>query len=485
MPKFILVTGGVISGLGKGVAVSCVGNLLKRCGYQVTALKIDPYLNTDAGTMSPHEHGETFVLQDGSEVDLDLGGYERMLDINLTKDHNLTSGKLFYQVIQAERAGKYLGQTVQMIPHVTDAIKDWIANIGSTIVKEDLMPDICLIELGGTVGDLESMIYMEALSQIKADLGQDFCHLHVTLIPQSGTQQKTKPTQHSCRQLASYGLQPDFILGRCEIPLTVEAKEKISRFCGVPVEKVITMHQVDRFQDIPHLLELQNIHTLILRHFHLRNGWELQPFNLLSDDETDPKTVRVALPGKYTVADDTYLSIRRAFEHVEAELQVKVVIELLDVEQLDFKVLKHFQAILIPGGFGIRGIKEKMAVIRYAREHQVPFLGICLGFQLAAHSPDGTRIEALELANHPFFVAVQYHPEFKSRPRQARTPLYRNSETTFLTKVINIHSTVTIKKVIDVSHYTFFFFVLFIKSKHNNKTKKPLHQQIPPHEKGL
>jgi len=514
--RIILVTGGVISGLGKGCAVSSVGYILKQCGFHMTAMKIDGYLNFDAGTMSPHEHGETFVLRDGSETDLDLGAYSRMMDITLTGKHSLTSGKLFAKVLEDERKGKYLGQTVQMIPHVTNAIADWISDVGWIPVEDDNqeLPEIMMLELGGTVGDTETMLFLEALRQIKQEMGDKFCHIHVTKIPKSGQQQKTKPTQHSCKQLATYGLSPDFIFGRSENPLTLETRKKISAFCHVPLEHVITMHDVPSYHDIPHMLEIQNIHEYILEHFKLELKYSIDPLISMNREEYK-QTVRIALPGKYSQVDDTYLSIHRAFQHVEWQLEVRVEVDVINVEQIRLNDLYAYDGILVPGGFGKRGIQEKIQVIKYVRENQIPFLGICLGFQLAvleyanhvqkvcctsqewsedmkstqekdehepwgiihmsdindkehlggsmrlgaheiiledwsraqaiykkkkiqeihrhryevnqniikededlvfsAKSPDGKRVEMIELTNHPFFVGCQFHPEFESR----------------------------------------------------------------------
>ncbi|KAH7655094.1 Peptidase C26 protein [Dioscorea alata] len=531
--KYVVVTGGVVSGLGKGVTASSIGVVLKACGLRVTSIKIDPYLNTDAGTMSPFEHGEVFVLDDGGEVDLDLGNYERFLDVTLTRDNNITTGKIYQSVIDKERRGDYLGKTVQVVPHITDAIKDWIGSVSSIPVDGNDGPaDVCVIELGGTVGDIESMPFIEALRQLSFSVGKDnFCLIHVSLVPVIGVvgEQKTKPTQHSVRELRALGLTPNLLTCRSAQPLGTSTKEKLSQFCHVPVENILNIHDVPNLWHIPLLLRNQNAHEAILKQLNCVSiatppdlvGWTKMAE--LYDNLTG--TVKIAMVGKYTGLTDSYLSVVKALLHACVACFLKPSIEWIAASDLEdesarttpevhnaaWESLKSCSCILVPGGFGDRGVPGMILAAKYARENKIPYLGICLGMQISviefsrfvldlerANSdefdsatpypvvifmpegskthmgstmrlgsrrtffkdadclasklyqnssfvderhrhryevnPDfvnrleaaglkfvgsdesGKRMEILELKDHPYYVGVQFHPEFKSRP---------------------------------------------------------------------
>ncbi|KAJ8460832.1 hypothetical protein OPV22_033758 [Ensete ventricosum] len=531
--KYVLVTGGVVSGLGKGVTASSIGVVLKACGLRVTSIKIDPYLNTDAGTMSPFEHGEVFVLDDGGEVDLDLGNYERFLDIKLTRDNNITTGKIYQSVIEKERRGDYLGKTVQVVPHITDAIQEWIERVALIPVDGKEGPaDVCVIELGGTIGDIESMPFIEALGQFSYRVGPgNFCLVHVSLVPvlKAVGEQKTKPTQHSVRGLRGLGLTPNILACRSDMPLDVNVKEKLSQFCHVPVANIITLHDVTNIWHIPLLLREQKAHEALLKLLNLQ-GCAKEPMleewmsrAKLCDTLHDP--VRIAMVGKYTGFSDSYLSVLKALLHASVACRKKLVVDWVPSSDLEettakeapesykaaWKLLKGANGILVPGGFGDRGVKGKILAAKYARENKVPYLGICLGMQIAViefarsvmnlreansieFDPDtttsavifmpegskthmggtmrvgvrrtyfvsgdsksaklygnvrfvderhrhryevnpsmvpeferaglafvgkdetGKRMEIIELPSHPYFVGVQFHPEFKSRP---------------------------------------------------------------------
>ncbi|WOL01483.1 hypothetical protein Cni_G10199 [Canna indica] len=538
--KYVLVTGGVVSGLGKGVTASSIGVVLKACGLRVTSIKIDPYLNTDAGTMSPFEHGEVFVLDDGGEVDLDLGNYERFLDIKLTRDNNITTGKIYQSVIDKERKGDYLGKTVQVVPHITDAIQEWIARVAMIPVDGKEGPaDVCVIELGGTVGDIESMPFIEALGQFSYRVGPgNFCLVHVSLVPILNVvgEQKTKPTQHSVRGLRGLGLTPNILACRSSKPLDANVKEKLSQFCHVPVSNIVTLHDVSNIWHIPLLLEKQKTHEALIQVLNLK-GVVKEPMldewirrAEIIDTLHDP--IRIAMVGKYTGLSDSYLSVWKALLHASVACQRKLVldwvasanleentkIEAPDVHKEAWDLLKGADGILVPGGFGDRGVQGKILAAKYARENKVPYLGICLGMQIAViefarsvmilpdansteFNPDtttpcvifmpegskthmggtmrlgsrrtyfqvpdciaaklygdvsfvderhrhryevnpdmvpkfeeagfafvgkdetGKRMEIIELPAHPYFVGVQFHPEFKSRPGKP-SPLF-------------------------------------------------------------
>nr|XP_027087074.1 CTP synthase-like isoform X1 [Coffea arabica]XP_027087075.1 CTP synthase-like isoform X1 [Coffea arabica]XP_027089068.1 CTP synthase-like isoform X1 [Coffea arabica]XP_027089069.1 CTP synthase-like isoform X1 [Coffea arabica] len=531
--KYVLVTGGVVSGLGKGVTASSIGLILKACGLRVTSIKIDPYLNTDAGTMSPFEHGEVFVLDDGGEVDLDLGNYERFLDIKLTCDNNITTGKIYQSVIDKERRGDYLGKTVQVVPHITDAIQEWIERVAAIPVDGIEGPaDVCVIELGGTIGDIESMPFIEALGQFSYRVGAgNFCLVHVSLVPVLNVvgEQKTKPTQHSVRGLRSQGLMPNILACRSTKELEVQVKDKLSQFCHVPFENIITLYDVSNIWHVPLLLKDQKAHEAILKVLDLK-GVACEPAlgewtarAKFCDKLHEP--VRIAMVGKYTGLSDSYLSVLKALLHASVACRRKLYIDWVPASDLEiataqenpdayrsaWSLLKGADGVLVPGGFGDRGVEGKILAAKYARENRKPYLGICLGMQTAviefarsvlgmqdanstefnAHTrnpcvifmPEGSkthmggtmrlgsrrtyfqvkdcksaklygnrsfvderhrhryevnpemvplledaglcftgkdetgrRMEIVELPQHPYFIGVQFHPEFKSRP---------------------------------------------------------------------
>lgn len=529
--RYIVVSGGVLSGLGKGVTASSIGVLMKACGLRVTSIKIDPYLNSDAGTMSPFEHGEVFVLDDGGEVDLDLGNYERFLDLNLGRDNNLTTGKVYSKVIEAERRGDYLGKTVQVIPHITDAVMDWIETVAHQCSDDSgLEPEVCIIELGGTVGDIESAPYVEALRQFQFRVGRDnVTFVHVSLVPVMGPvgEQKTKPTQHTVKELMGLGITPDILVCRSSAPLNPETRAKLAAFCHVPEEAVISTHDVPNIYHVPLMLEAQGLCATL--------GLKVQPNGLLDDWrrmahhlDALQENVTIAMVGKYTDLSDAYLSVIKALQHAAMAADRKLTIDWLEAGELEhgvaddvhadaWKRLRAADGILVPGGFGHRGVEGKILAANYARTNGVPYFGICLGLQVAAiefarnvlgmegststefdedcpnpavifmpeistthlggtmrlgsrptlfqvddckvkrlygglESVDerhrhryevnpelierleaagltfvgkdetGQRCEILELPDHPYFVAVQYHPEFKSRPGRPSPP---------------------------------------------------------------
>uniref|UniRef100_A0A8C9VQP6 CTP synthase n=1 Tax=Scleropages formosus TaxID=113540 RepID=A0A8C9VQP6_SCLFO len=507
--KYILVTGGVISGIGKGIIASSVGTILKSCGLHVTAIKIDPYINIDAGTFSPYEHGEVFVLDDGGEVDLDLGNYERFLDIRLTKDNNLTTGKIYQSVINKERRGDYLGKTVQVVPHITDAIQEWVMRQAKIPVDDDgLGPQVCVIELGGTVGDIESMPFIEAFRQFQFKVKREnFCNIHVSLVPQPSAtgEQKTKPTQNSVRELRGLGLSPDLVVCRCSTPLDNAVKEKISMFCHVEPEQVICVHDVSSIYRVPLLLEDQGVVDYFCHRLHL--PIEMRPRKMLTkwkeiSDRSDRllEHCSIALVGKYTKFSDSYASVIKALEHSALAINHKLAVKYIDSADLEAATLhqepvKYHEAwqklcsadgVLVPGGFGVRGTEGKIQAISWARKQKKPFLGVCLGMQLAVcefarnvldwqgeccitslsksfilyisgnmggemdgyanstefdpeckyphfeekgfrfvgQDMEGERMEVIELDDHLYFVGVQYHPEFTSRPIKPSPPYF-------------------------------------------------------------
>ena len=382
--KFIFVTGGVMSGLGKGITAASTGRLLANAGFDVTAVKIDPYLNVDAGTMNPFQHGEVYVLKDGGEVDLDLGNYERFLDVDMTSDHNVTTGKVYKHVIEKERAGDYLGKTVQIIPHVTDDIKRRIREAAAG-------HDVCIVEVGGTVGDIEGMQYLEALRQFVHEQDEsDVLLTHVTLVPYSKNgEQKTKPTQHSVKELRSIGLQPDVLVGRCDDKLEPETKEKIALFCDVPTEAVFSNPDVEDIYHVPLMVEEEGLDQYVMERLGLataalpsaerENRWR----ELVTRETTG--TVQIALAGKYDM-EDAYLSVYEALKHAGLEHRVDVEPLWVDTDEMNETHRANLRAadgLVVPGGFGNRGTDGKVEAIRYARENDVPFLGLCLGFQMA------------------------------------------------------------------------------------------------------
>jgi len=521
--KYVFVTGGVVSAIGKGTTAASLGLLLKRRGYRIAMVKIDPYINVDAGLMNPFQHGEVYVTDDGAETDLDLGHYERFIDEPLSKLANITTGQVYGDVIAKERDGNYyLGQTVQVIPHITDEIKECIR---AAARHHDA--DICIVEIGGTVGDIEGEPFLEAIRQMRIDEGPEHvCYVHVTLIPYLDTVEelKTKPTQHSVQALRRAGIQPALIVCRSKLPLTEETYNKVSLFCDVPVSNVIEGRDADNLYEIPLAMEQQGIADLVTDQLGLPSGepdlddWR----DLVKRIKAPTHQVKIAMVGKYMNLHDSYLSVTESLAHAGAANDARVDVEYVDSEDIEKEgsaaFLSDVAGILVPGGFGDRGIEGKIAAIQYARENNLPFLGLCLGLQcavvefarnacglagansrefepetphpvviylkeqeyvtemggtmrlgaypcvltagsLAAQlyesteiserhrhryevnnayrdeleaagmvfsgaSPEGDLVEVIELPEHPFFIATQAHPEFKSRPNRAH-PLFR------------------------------------------------------------
>ncbi|CAL1275370.1 unnamed protein product [Larinioides sclopetarius] len=545
--KYVLVTGGVISGIGKGVIASSIGKILKSNGYEVTAIKIDPYINIDAGTFSPYEHGEVFVLDDGGEVDLDLGNYERFMDIKLHRDNNITTGKIYQDVINRERRGDFLGKTVQVVPHITDAVQEWVERVALKPVSNGNQPEVCIIELGGTIGDIEGMPFVEAFRQFQFRVKKEnFCCVHVSLVPQPKAtgEHKTKPTQASVRELRGLGLSPDLIVCRSENPVDGNVKQKISNFCHVAPEQVICLHDVKSVYHVPIFMEEQGL----VRFFHERLNLPVR----LPDCSIEVRRrsrewrklakkidrlvseVKIALVGKYTVLEDSYASVIKSLQHATMMCNLKLNLQFIAAADLEpqteqTNAIRYHEAwqnlcradgVIVPGGFGTTGIEGKIAAIHWARKNKKPFLGICLGFQLAvvefarhelgwedahtveippennsreviemlehhtgimggtmrlgkkitmfrtekkeesilwhlygkqdlieerhrhryevdkiyvddlekgglnfvAHDEKEERLEILELPDHPYFVAVQFHPEYISRPLKPSPP---------------------------------------------------------------
>ena len=535
--KFIFVTGGVVSSLGKGITASSLGMLLKARGLRVTVMKFDPYINVDPGTMNPFQHGEVYVTDDGAETDLDLGHYERFLDENMTRLNNTTTGQVYYEVITRERRGDYLGATVQVIPHITDEIKRraW------TLAKTGRY-DVILIEVGGTVGDIESLPYLEALRQMTLEVGhRNALNMHVTLVPyiKSAGEVKTKPTQHSVKTLLEIGVQPDILICRSERPLSKELREKIALFCNVESRAVIQALDVPTIYEVPMHLEKEGLPAIVLEKLNLKTGKpDLRKWTRFLQKVKNPKgEVRIAVVGKYTDLKDAYKSVAEAFVHAGAENEVEVQLDWVRAEDVEDegaeRHLKDATGLLVLPGFGSRGIEGKIAAIRYVRENNIPFFGICLGLQcaviefarnvcgirdanstefrktkhnvidmmleqktvrnlggtmrlgaypcaiqkgtkayrayrreliserhrhryevnnkfrkkLADHGmvfsgmyPNNDLVEIIELPDHPWFLAVQFHPELKSRPIAAQ-PLFREfvravKETTNARKIV-------------------------------------------------
>ncbi|KAG8848373.1 CTP synthase ura7, partial [Serendipita sp. 411] len=450
--KYILVSGGVVSGIGKGVIASSTGLLLKTTGLKVTSIKIDPYMNIDAGTMRPQEHGEVYVLNDGGEVDLDLGNYERYLDVTLSRDHNITTGKIYKEVIEKERRGDYLGKTVQIVPHVTTGIQDWIERVAKLPVDDtNEEPDICIIELGGTVGDIESAPFVEAMRQFQFRVGHgNFALIHVSLVPDMHGEQKTKPTQATVRDLRGLGLMPDLVTCRVLVrkPLSIETKRKISMFCHVAEEQVIGIHDVSSVYHVPLLLQEQGIISFLQRKLDLQSIY-------LSKELTDKGSrlmarwkemtdvigknhyldvVSIVLVGKYTDMPDSYMSVVKALEHSAARCQRKLNLQWVAAEHLEpthkienpvqyydgWKNVVAAQGILIPGGFGQRGTEGMLLAIKRAREYKVPFLGICLGFQMAVIEW-ARNVSGLDGATSTEFNAETPHPVIIYMPEVSKT----------------------------------------------------------------
>ena len=416
--KFIFVTGGVMSGLGKGITAASTGRLLANAGFDVTAVKIDPYLNVDAGTMNPYQNGEVYVLKDGAEVDLDLGNYERFLGIDMTADHNVTTGKTYKQVIEKERAGDYLGKTVQIIPHITDDIKRRIREAATGT-------DVCIVEVGGTVGDIEGMPYLEALRQFShEEPDENVLFTHVTLVPYSKNgEQKTKPTQHSVKEVRSIGLQPDILVGRCEDKLNPEVKEKIALFCDVPTDAVFSNPDVEDIYHVPLMVEDEGLDEYVMERLNLseealapaeRNSQWREKVTRERVGEVD-----VALVGKYDL-EDAYMSVHEALKHAGIERGVEVNVNWVDSEEMrthHTDRLRDSDGVVVPGGFGSRGTEGKIEAIRYAREEGIPFLGLCLGFQMAVVEY-ARNVLGLEGAHSAEIDAETSHPVIDLLPEQ-------------------------------------------------------------------
>jgi len=523
LANYVFVTGGVVSSLGKGITAASIGSILRSRGLSVYLQKLDPYLNVDPGTMSPYQHGEVFVTDDGAETDLDLGHYERFVDENLSAASNVTTGKVYAEVIAKERRGDYLGATVQVIPHVTNEIKERILR-----AQRESQATVVVCEVGGTVGDIESQPFLEAIRQLKNDLGRsNVFYVHVSLVPLiRGEEMKTKPTQHSVQALRAIGIQPDAIVARSERPIDQDLKEKIALFCDVPREAVISVPDVEFIYDVPLMLEDAGLGRIITRHLRFDTDGrapDLEPWRQLTERMRRPKgSVPVAVVGKYVQLPDAYLSVTEALRHAGFHHDVAIDIHWVSSEQIDqgdTSPLRGVAGIVVPGGFGYRGIEGKIVASRYARHNRIPYLGLCLGLQCAvidfarevldapdanstefaaftstpvidlmpeqrdvanlggtmrrgsypckltpgskAHqaygeqvvyerhrhrfefnneyrellqeagmmfsglSPNGRLVEIVELAGHPWFVASQFHPEFRSRPQRAH-PLFRD-----------------------------------------------------------
>jgi CTP synthase len=521
--KHVFVTGGVVSSLGKGLTAASLGRLLKARGLRVTMQKLDPYINVDPGTMNPFQHGEVFVTEDGGETDLDLGHYERFIDENLFKTSNVTTGAIYQGVIAKERRGDFLGDTVQVIPHITNAIKERIRSLG-----EDTGADVVITEIGGTVGDIESLPFLEAIRQLKTELGRDdTCYLHVTLVPYMAPAEelKTKPTQHSVRELRSIGIQPDAIVCRSDRPISPGLKRKISLLCDVKTDAIVSAVDSGNIYEIPLVLSAEGLDGFVIDHLRMEgvpdadmSSWQ----DLVRRIDAASRKVRIGIIGKYVTLPDAYLSVVESLKHASFSHGAQLEISWLasdDLEGADLEAaLGDLDGILVPGGFGVRGVEGKIDAIRFARERRVPFLGICLGLQCAVvefarnvagleganssefdgsspypvvdilpgqdldslggtmrlgaypcrltpgtkaaaaygaeliyerhrhryevnprlrarleqaglicsgESPNGQLVEIVELADHPWFVAGQFHPEFKSRPDRPH-PLFRD-----------------------------------------------------------
>ncbi|BBA79652.1 CTP synthetase [cyanobacterium endosymbiont of Rhopalodia gibberula] len=533
MTKFVFVTGGVVSSIGKGIVAASLGRLLKSRDYSVSILKLDPYINVDPGTMSPFQHGEVFVTEDGAETDLDLGHYERFTDTSMSRLNSVTTGSIYQAVINKERRGTYMGGTVQVIPHITNEIKERIHR-----VAKNTNPDIVITEIGGTVGDIESLPFLEAIRQFRKDVGRtNVVYMHVTLIPwiPAAREMKTKPTQHSVKELRSIGIQPDVLVCRCDRPLKEGMKEKLSEFCDVPVESVITDQDASSIYEVPLIVEREGLaqQTLKLLNLEPRQP-DLSQWQTLIDRMQSPtRQIEVALVGKYVQLSDAYLSVVEALGHSGIAVESEVKLRWINAEDIEEqgpeKLLDDVSGIIVPGGFGVRGVDGKVKAIEYARQQKIPFLGLCLGMQCAviewarniAHleransaefdsetpnpvinllpeqhdvvdlggtmrlglypcrlipntlanslyqqeviyerhrhryefnnafrsllletdylisgtSPDGRLVEIVELTGHPFFIATQFHPEFRSRPNNAH-PLFLG----FVRAAVDYHS---------------------------------------------
>ena len=423
MEKYVFVTGGVLSSVGKGIATSSIGLILKSMGYHVTAIKIDPYVNVDSGTMNPYMHGEVFVTEDGAETDLDLGHYERFLDVNLGRDHNITTGQVYGAVIERERKGEYLGQCVQIIPHVTDEIKSRILSVAE---KEGA--DITIVEIGGTVGDIEGLPFLEAARQIRLEKGGgNVAFVHVALVPILSVtgEQKTKPLQHSINELRRIGIQPDIIIGRCDKPLQSHVKDKIALFGSVPKERVISSHNVDLIYEVPLMFEEQGLSRILSEILNLDGAkpdlgdWR----EMVNRMKNARYSVEIAMVGKYVELRDAYISIKEALTHAGSSLRIHVNLRWIESEDLEVgeataeKLLSGVDGIVILPGFGARGSEGKIMAAKYARENDIPLLGICFGFQLSIVE-FARNVVGLEGANSREVNPNTPHPVIDLLPEQ-------------------------------------------------------------------
>ena len=423
MTKYIFVTGGVVSSLGKGITAASLGRLLKSRGYKVTIQKFDPYINVDPGTMSPYQHGEVFVTDDGAETDLDLGHYERFIDINLSKSSNVTAGKIYLSVINKERRGDYLGRTVQVIPHITNEIKERVYRVG-----RDDNADFVITEIGGTVGDIESLPFLEAIRQVKKEVGKnDVLYIHVTLVPYiaAAGELKTKPTQHSVKELRSIGISPDILVCRSERPISKDMCEKMAMFCDVDPEAVIQNLTAESIYEVPMLMEEQGLDTVVLKKLDMEDKpkdmeeWHKMVARILKHYD---RKVTIAVVGKYVELHDAYISIAEALKHAavanESEIEIKWVnSEKMEEDNNVEEMLKDVDGILVPGGFGNRGIEGKIMAVKYARENKIPFFGICLGMQCAVIEY-ARHMCGMEGANSAEFAPETKYPVIDLMPDQ-------------------------------------------------------------------
>jgi CTP synthase len=421
MTKFVFVTGGVVSSIGKGIVASSLGRLLKSRDYSVSILKLDPYINVDPGTLSPFQHGEVFVTQDGAETDLDLGHYERFTDTSMSRLNSVTTGSIYQAVINKERRGEYQGSTVQVIPHITNEIKDRIHR-----VAKDTNPDVVITEIGGTVGDIESLPFLEAIRQFRKDVGrQNVVYMHVTLIPwiPSAGEMKTKPTQHSVKELRSIGIQPDILVCRCDRPLSLGMKEKLSEFCNVPEECVITAQDAKSIYEVPLMMEEEGLAEQTLNLLKLENRqpdlhqWQTLVKRLYSPNHK----IDIALVGKYVRLNDAYLSVVEALRHAAIVIGSDLNLHWINSEDLESgnieSYFKGINGIVVPGGFGVRGVDGKIAAIQYAKHHNIPFLGLCLGMQCAVIEWARNTAQ-LENANSSEFDQNTKNPVINLLPEQ-------------------------------------------------------------------
>ena len=421
MTKFVFVTGGVVSSIGKGIVAASLGRLLKSRNYSVSILKLDPYINVDPGTMSPYQHGEVFVTKDGAETDLDLGHYERFTDTSMSRLNSVTTGSIYQSVINKERRGDYNGGTVQVIPHITNEIKERIERVAN-----NTNPDVVIVEIGGTVGDIESLPFMEAIRQFRKEVGRrNVVYMHVTLVPWISTagEMKTKPTQHSVKELRSIGIQPNILICRSIQPLPQGIKEKLSEFCDVPVEAVINAPDASSIYEVPLIMEREGLATQVIDLLQLEQRTpDLRQWQgLVERMQTSTQEVKIALVGKYTQLGDAYLSVAEALRHGSIATGAKLEIKWVNSEDLEEQgataLLADVQGIVVPGGFGIRGVEGKIAAIQYARERGIPFLGLCLGMQ-SATIEWARNVAKLDRANSAEFDAETPNPVIALLPEQ-------------------------------------------------------------------